>query len=80
MKERVLSNWGVMRFVRLLIGAGAAVQGIWQKETFLIAAGLFLMFGALLNYGCCGSAGCPVSYSKKQTEKDIEYEEVDRSK
>jgi hypothetical protein len=80
MKERIFSNWSVMRFIRLLIGAGAAVQGVLQKETFLTAAGLFLMLGALLNYGCCGSIGCPVSYSKKQTEKDPEYEEVDSSK
>jgi hypothetical protein len=80
MKERILSNWNVIRFIRLVIGAGAAVQGILQKETILTVAGIFLLLGAVLNYGCCGSAGCPVSYSKKQTEKDIDYEEVDRSK
>jgi hypothetical protein len=80
MKERIVSNWSVIRLIRLLIGAGAAVQGILQKETILIAAGLFLLLGAVLNYGCCGSAGCPVSYSKKQTEKDTEYEDVDISK
>lgn len=69
-----------MRFVRLLTGAGATVQGIWQKEMVLTVAGLFLMFSAVLTYGCCGSTGCAVSYSKKQREKDIEYEEVDNSK
>ena len=80
MKERIFSNWSVIRFLRLLIGTGAAVQGILQKEWILTVAGLFLLLGAALNYGCCGSTGCPVSYSKKQTEKDTEYEEVDVSK
>ena len=75
MRERVLNNWNVVRFVRLLIGAGAVVQGIGQKETFLTTAGLFLLLGALLNYGCCGSAGCPVSYSKRPTAKAVESEE-----
>jgi hypothetical protein len=80
MKERILSHWNVIRFIRLVIGAGAVVQGILQKETILTVAGFFLLLGAVLNYGCCGSAGCPVSYSKKQKEKDIDYEEVDNSK
>ena len=80
MKERILYNWSVIRFIRLLIGSVAAVQGILQKETILIAAGFFLLLSAVLNYGCCGNAGCPVINSKKQTNKETEYEEVDISK
>jgi hypothetical protein len=80
MKERLLSNWTVIRLTRLLIGAGAAVHGILQNEFIFMAAGLFLLLGAVLNYSCCGSAGCPIPYSKKQTNKDIEYEEMDVSK
>lgn len=68
MKERIMNNWGVIRFIRLVIGAGAAVQGILQEECFVTIAGIFIALGAVLNYGCCGSAGCPVSYSKKQPE------------
>lgn len=80
MKERVFSNWNLMRFIRFFIGALAIVQGIWQKESLPVIAGIFLLLTAVLNYGCCGSAGCTVPYSKKQKEKNIEYEEVDASK
>lgn len=80
MKERVLSNWNWLRFIRLFIGIIAVIQGISQGETLLIIAGIFLLLSALLNFGCCGSTGCPISFSKKQTGKEVEYEEVDASK
>lgn len=55
-------------------------QGVGQRETLLVIAGVFLLLSALLNYGCCGTAGCPVSNSKRQATKEVEYEEVDASK
>lgn len=69
MKERVFSSWNLMRLIRLFIGMLVIVQGIWQRESLPIIAGFFLLFTAVLNYGCCGSAGCVVSYSKKTNKK-----------
>lgn len=80
MKERVFSNWNLMRFIRLFIGMWVIVQGIWERESLPIIAGFFLLLTAVLNYGCCGSAGCAVSYSKNQIKKEVEYEEVDAAK
>ena len=70
MKARILNDWGVIRCIRLVVGTGAAVQGVLQSEWFLTIAGLFVVPGAVLTYGCCGSAGCSVSYSKKTNRND----------
>jgi hypothetical protein len=80
MKERIFCNWGLLRFVRLFIGTIVAVQGVFQKDGLITFAGIILMLSAVLNYGCCGSSGCAVSYSKEPTNKETEYEEVDASK
>lgn len=72
MKQRVLTNWSLIRAIRLLMGAGAVAQGILQEEPFLLIAGSFILVGAMLNYGCCGNS-CPVSYSgKKDIHMDTE--------
>ncbi len=72
MKQRILTNWSLIRAICLLMGAGAAAQGILQEEPVLLIAGSFILVGAVLNYGCCGSS-CPVSYSgKKENYMDTE--------
>jgi hypothetical protein len=78
--KRVLIGWNVFRVVRLLIGMAALVQGIVQKEVLVLAAGSWILFGALFNLGCCGSGGCAVPKSTQKTNKEVTYEEVDVSK
>ena len=80
MRNHVLSGWNIIRLLRLLLGTAAAVQGIWQKEGFLVIAGIVFLMGALFNVGCCESAGCSVSSSKNNTRKKIEYEELGNTK
>lgn len=85
MMEKILRQWTWIRIVRLLIGIGAAVQGIYQKEYVLLVAGGFIAISALLNAGCCGSAGCATNFGrecgdKSSLTKEIEYEEVDAGK
>jgi hypothetical protein len=45
-----------------MIGTGALIQGIVQREVVIFFAGAFLFITALLNFGCCGNAGCQVLY------------------
>ena len=78
--NKFLTGWNVFRVVRLLIGLTAVVQGIVQKEVLVLAAGIWLLFGALFNVGCCGSSGCYVPKSKQKTNKEVAYEDVDASK
>lgn len=77
MKTKLLNNWNVVRWVRLLFGIGAIITGLWQKEYLAMIAGSFLMITALSNTGCCGSSGCaPQVNRKKEDPKEIIYEEV----
>ena len=78
--KSLLIGWNVMRVVRLLIGLAALVQGIIQKEGLLLAAGGWILFGAIFNVGCCGPNGCAVPTSTKKTNKETDYEELDASK
>jgi hypothetical protein len=81
MVKQFFQRWHFMRILRLGIGIMAGWQGIATGEVLLVAAGAFLALMAVLNAGCCGSAGCavnlpPASRSKKTTEPV--YETVDQ--
>ena len=64
MMKKILSGWNGLRILRLLIGTGAVAQGIVQKEGLITIAGIWILLGAVLNLGCCGSGGCSVPTSK----------------
>ena len=76
----LLIGWNAFRVIRLLIGIAALVQGIIQKEGLVLAAGSWILFGALFNRGCCGSGGCTVPTSNQSSGKEVAYEEVVASK
>jgi hypothetical protein len=78
MKQRIITNWNLVRFLRLVIGLAAAIQGILQREVVVTIAGLFLFSTAIFNYGCCGSGGCSVSYPSKEN-KTIQLEKEPES-
>ena len=58
MKDTILQNWTIVRFLRLLIGIGIMVQAVVLHDLLLGAAGLLFGGMALLNAGCCGTAVC----------------------
>jgi hypothetical protein len=74
--KKMINGWNVMRVVRLLIGIAALVQGVLQKENLLLVAGLWILFSAVFNVGCCGSGGCTIQSSSKKPTKDVVYEEL----
>jgi hypothetical protein len=78
--KRLLIGWNAFRIIRLLIGIAALVQGIIQKEGLVLVAASWILFGALSNKGCCGSAGCPVPRPINKTSEVPAYEEVTVSK
>lgn len=76
--KRIFSNWSFIRFVRLVIGVTGTVQGVLLKEYALSLISFFLVYMAIADVGCCGANACAVEYKKtKQTQKEMEYEEVD---
>ena len=58
MKETILENWTIIRFLRLLIGIGIIVQAVVLQDLLLGAAGLLFGGMAVFNAGCCGTAAC----------------------
>lgn len=77
MKHTILSNWTLMRFLRLAMGLAILVQAIIAKDMLFAIAGIIFTAMPVFNIGCCATAGCAVP-PKKETEKtkDITYEEV----
>lgn len=78
--KRILQNWSLMRFLRLAIGIFAFVQSFYMKDAMLGALAFFLTITALVNVGCCGTAGCSVNTKPSAKTEEIIYEEVDAKK
>lgn len=77
MKQRILSNWTLMRFLRLGMGLAILAQAILAKDIGFAFAGIIFTALPVFNIGCCGSAGCAVPPKKQSgTTKKITYEEV----
>jgi hypothetical protein len=77
MKETILSNWTLMRFLRLAMGIAILVQAVMAKDMLFAFAGIIFTAMPVFNVGCCGTSGCAAPAPKKQeTAKEITYEEV----
>ena len=77
MKQTILSNWTLMRFLRLAIGIAILVQAVIAKDVLFAFLGLAFTAMPVFNVGCCGTNRC-YTPAKKTTDakKDITYEEV----
>ncbi len=82
-KERLLSNWHLMRIFRLAIGLWLAIGAIYMKELMFGVMGVFFIYQALADTSCCGAAGCnttgrqrPFRKPAEQNDIDVDYEEV----
>jgi hypothetical protein len=77
MKQTILSNWTLMRFLRLAMGIAILVQAVIAKDMLFAFAGIVFTAMPVFNIGCCGTAGCAAPPKKdSNTTKDITYEEV----
>lgn len=78
LKERLLTNWDLMRIVRLAIGVWLGVQAVMQMDIFVALFSAFFLYQAITGTGCCGAGACyaPPRGKTKSTVQDIEYEEV----
>ena len=77
MKQRILSNWNFMRFLRLGLGIYIIVQSTLEGNWTMGVLGLLFTAMPVFNIGCCGTAGCTTPVRKSsETTKDIRYEEV----
>ncbi len=81
-KQRLLNDWNLMRIFRLSLGILVEVEAFKNSELIFGLLGGVLLFQAIYNVGCCGSAGCDVNQVKNKdssltTEvKNITFEEI----
>lgn len=77
MKDLILNNWNIIRFLRLGIGLAIIVQAIVAADILFGLAGLLFTGMAVFNASCCGSAACATTPKVNKTgSKDVSYEEI----
>jgi len=76
-KQRILTGWNLMRWLRLGIGAYFAVQAVETLEIFSGVIAAFFLYQAITNTGCCGASGCAVPNAKNNADKAIEVELIE---
>lgn len=59
-KQLLLTNWHVMRWIRLILGIALSVHAILSHDVLSGMIGVFLLSQAILNAGCCGANGCDI--------------------
>ena len=80
-KESLLTNWSLIRIVRLALGIWMIGWSIQAKDWAMGLFGGFFLYQAVTNTGCCGSGACYTPPRGRRTTtaeatKEIEYEEV----
>lgn len=79
-KQTLLHGWSLMRFLRLFIGILLFGQAFQFHDVVSGMFGVFFLYQAAFNVGCCGTAACnaPQQNSKSTTDEDltVQYEEV----
>ncbi len=83
LKQRLLTNWHLMRIMRLGIGIMLLVMGIQNKDWAMGLFSVFFLYQAVTDTGCCSSQACytppsakdPASLNRAEGE-DVEYEEI----
>jgi hypothetical protein len=81
-KQTLLTQWNLMRVIRLGAGIFLAVQAVQMHDTIAGFVSAILLFQAFTNTGCCGTSGCAVPTNSKNTDaaQQVEYEEVKEKK
>lgn len=76
----ILSQWTLMRMLRLVTGVMVLGQGIMTREWLFASAGGYLFVMSLFNLGGCSSGVCgmtPFKAPHKQGEaQDVAFEEI----
>ena len=79
LKQRLLTNWHIIRIFRTGIGIMLVVMAIQSKDWMLTFLGAFFLYQGVMDKGCCGTRGCCNTTDLKRTAnkgETIEYEEV----
>jgi hypothetical protein len=78
--NNILSNWTLMRILRLVTGGMVLGQGILTSQWLFAGIGGYLFVMSLLNLGGCSSGVCgvqPFRGSPPRKETEVEFEDID---
>lgn len=82
MKELFLTDWNLMRMLRVIGGFAFLITGIVKHDTLTGAFGLFFAYQGLFNVSCCGGGNCansvtdPAKMKQSIETDDVVYEEI----
>jgi hypothetical protein len=65
-KTNLLTNWHLMRWLRLGMGLYAATVAAQSHDPLAGIIATIFLFQAISNIGCCGANGCTVPTSSKR--------------
>jgi len=76
MKDLIVNNWNIIRFIRLVIGLAIMVQAIVAADILFGLAGLLFSGLAVFNASCFGAGACATPPPVNKTgSKDVSYED-----
>lgn len=80
LRQRLFTNWHLMRIVRTAIGVWMLVMAIQSRDWAVGLFGAFFLYQGIADVTCCGANGCYTSGRRiagsAKTNSDFEYEEV----
>jgi len=72
LRQRLLSNWHLMRIVRLILSVGLLVMAFHGKDIAMGSLALLFLVTTIAGVGCCGPNGCSIPertyYKGKMTD------------
>ncbi|WP_080904953.1 hypothetical protein [Parabacteroides sp. Marseille-P3160] len=75
--NRILKNWDFARIVRLLLGVLIAIYSISSQNYIFLVFGGWLLFQAIMNISCCGTARC---YTDTKYKENIYGDQIKKYK
>ncbi|WP_107038263.1 hypothetical protein [Brumimicrobium mesophilum] len=82
MKERLLTNWTILRVIYLVLGTMVIVQTAMSREWIGVLFGAYFVSMGLFAFGCasgnCSGGNCSTDSKQNHNNKteDITFEEV----
>jgi len=60
LRQRLFSNWHLMRIVRLILSVGLLVMAFQGKDAAMGSLALFFLITTIAGVGRCGPQGCSI--------------------
>ena len=75
-RYNLFNNWNIIRWIRFAISILIVVQAIQLQDILFGFLGVFFMFQALTNTGCCANNNCATSKENIKNLDDVGFIEV----